>query len=147
MRLATILLNATLEMQLAFMNHFPLFALMLRAKDPWRLPGENLVFVTFCFIETFLEGGIYFNVKSFPQSLQPVLVVEVEESSLPVNSPCLMRNFILESAGPVFLHFLPVQYVVKLLPSRAVETHELPKSSSGPDYLLITILYGCCTAC
>ncbi|KAJ7280423.1 N-acetylglucosaminyl transferase component-domain-containing protein [Mycena rebaudengoi] len=40
MRVATILLNACLEMQLAFMNPFPLFALMLRAKDPWRLPGE-----------------------------------------------------------------------------------------------------------
>lgn len=26
-------------MQLAFMNHFPLFALVLRVKDPWRLPG------------------------------------------------------------------------------------------------------------
>ncbi|KAJ7487199.1 N-acetylglucosaminyl transferase component-domain-containing protein [Mycena galericulata] len=39
MRVGTILLNAGLETQLAFMNHFPLFALMLRAKDPWRLPG------------------------------------------------------------------------------------------------------------
>ncbi|KAJ7652257.1 N-acetylglucosaminyl transferase component-domain-containing protein, partial [Mycena rosella] len=27
--------------QLAFMNHFPLFALMLRAKDPRRLPGAS----------------------------------------------------------------------------------------------------------
>ncbi|KAJ7431963.1 N-acetylglucosaminyl transferase component-domain-containing protein [Mycena galericulata] len=39
MRMGTILLNEGLETQLAFMNHFPLFALMLRAKDPWRLPG------------------------------------------------------------------------------------------------------------
>ncbi|KAJ7575968.1 N-acetylglucosaminyl transferase component-domain-containing protein [Mycena floridula] len=39
MRLGTILIHACMETQLAFMNHFPLFALMLRAKDPWRLPG------------------------------------------------------------------------------------------------------------
>ncbi|KAJ7112892.1 N-acetylglucosaminyl transferase component-domain-containing protein [Mycena epipterygia] len=56
MRLGTILLNAALETQLAFMNHFPLFALMLRAKDPWRIPG-----------------GIYFAVEYAPG---PVLVVK-----------------------------------------------------------------------
>ncbi|PBK61009.1 Gpi1-domain-containing protein [Armillaria solidipes] len=39
LRLAIILVQACLETQLAFMNHFPLFALMLRVKDPWRLPG------------------------------------------------------------------------------------------------------------
>ncbi|KAF9075741.1 N-acetylglucosaminyl transferase component-domain-containing protein [Rhodocollybia butyracea] len=39
LRLATIVIQASLEMQLAFMNHFPLFALVLRVKDPWRLPG------------------------------------------------------------------------------------------------------------
>jgi phosphatidylinositol glycan class Q protein len=44
MRVATVLLNACLETQLAFMNHFPLFALMLRAKDPWRLPGASYPF-------------------------------------------------------------------------------------------------------
>ncbi|KAJ7805273.1 N-acetylglucosaminyl transferase component-domain-containing protein [Mycena leptocephala] len=41
LRLGTILMNAALDTQLAFMNHFPLFALMLRAKDPWRLPGSS----------------------------------------------------------------------------------------------------------
>ncbi|KAJ6539627.1 N-acetylglucosaminyl transferase component-domain-containing protein [Mycena capillaripes] len=56
LRLGTILLNAGLDTQLAFMNHFPLFALMLRAKDPWRLPG-----------------GIYFGVKYTPD---PVLIVK-----------------------------------------------------------------------
>ncbi|KIM72498.1 hypothetical protein PILCRDRAFT_81798, partial [Piloderma croceum F 1598] len=39
MRLFIILLYASMETLLAFMNHFPLFALVLRAKDPWRLPG------------------------------------------------------------------------------------------------------------
>ncbi|KAF7290513.1 N-acetylglucosaminyl transferase component gpi1 [Mycena indigotica] len=40
LRLISILVNAALETQLAFMNHFPLFALMLRVKDPWRIPYD-----------------------------------------------------------------------------------------------------------
>ncbi|KAJ3866137.1 N-acetylglucosaminyl transferase component-domain-containing protein, partial [Lentinula novae-zelandiae] len=39
LRLAMILTQASLEIQLAFMNHFPLFTLVLRLKDPWRIPG------------------------------------------------------------------------------------------------------------
>ncbi|KDN51679.1 hypothetical protein RSAG8_00226, partial [Rhizoctonia solani AG-8 WAC10335] len=38
-RLGIIGMQACLETILAFLNHFPLFALMLRAKDPARLPG------------------------------------------------------------------------------------------------------------
>ncbi|KAG5366698.1 Phosphatidylinositol N-acetylglucosaminyltransferase subunit GPI1 [Yarrowia sp. B02] len=38
-RLSIIILSAVLETILAFLNHFPLFALLLRAKDRKRLPG------------------------------------------------------------------------------------------------------------
>lgn len=38
-RMAIIMLKATLETLLACLNHFPLFALMLRVKDSKRLPG------------------------------------------------------------------------------------------------------------
>jgi phosphatidylinositol glycan class Q protein len=38
-RIAVIGLKAALEMGLACLNHFPLFAVMLRLKDPGRLPG------------------------------------------------------------------------------------------------------------
>jgi hypothetical protein len=38
-RIAVIGLKAALEMGLACLNHFPLFAVMLRIKDPGRLPG------------------------------------------------------------------------------------------------------------
>jgi len=47
-----ILTHATLETCLAFMNHFPLFAVMLRLKDPARLPG-----------------GIYFIMEGMPPKL------------------------------------------------------------------------------
>ncbi|XMA13917.1 hypothetical protein WAI453_006708 [Rhynchosporium graminicola] len=38
-RMAIISMKAALDTQLAFLNHFPLFALMLRIKDSQRLPG------------------------------------------------------------------------------------------------------------
>ncbi|KAB8532568.1 hypothetical protein FH972_025513 [Carpinus fangiana] len=38
-RMGIISLKAVLDTMLACLNHFPLFALMLRVKDPWRLPG------------------------------------------------------------------------------------------------------------
>ena len=38
-RMAIISLKAVLESILAFLNHFPIFALMLRIKDSQRLPG------------------------------------------------------------------------------------------------------------
>ncbi|KAG1155316.1 hypothetical protein G6F37_008650 [Rhizopus arrhizus] len=38
-RVAIIFLQAIMETVLAFFNHFPLFAIMLRIKDPRRLPG------------------------------------------------------------------------------------------------------------
>ncbi|KAH7889890.1 N-acetylglucosaminyl transferase component-domain-containing protein, partial [Phlebopus sp. FC_14] len=42
-RLSLIVLYATCESLLAFMNHFPLFKLLLRSKDPQRLPGKRHV--------------------------------------------------------------------------------------------------------
>lgn len=39
-RMAIIALKAVLDTLLACLNHFPLFALMLRLKDPQRLPGS-----------------------------------------------------------------------------------------------------------
>ncbi|KAI8328411.1 N-acetylglucosaminyl transferase component-domain-containing protein [Blakeslea trispora] len=38
-RVSVIFLQAVMETILAFFNHFPLFAIMLRLKDPHRLPG------------------------------------------------------------------------------------------------------------
>lgn len=44
-RLSLIGLYATGETLLAFMNHFPLFVLLLRVKDPLRLPGDAYLLV------------------------------------------------------------------------------------------------------
>lgn len=48
-RVVVICLKAALEISLACLNHFPLFALMLRVKDPGRLPGSFQVHRCRCF--------------------------------------------------------------------------------------------------
>ncbi|KAF8183644.1 N-acetylglucosaminyl transferase component-domain-containing protein [Pholiota molesta] len=61
LRLATLLVQASIETLLAFMHHFPLFALMLRGKDPQRLPG-----------------GIYFTLQNQPISLSAIFFQYIE---------------------------------------------------------------------
>jgi hypothetical protein len=41
-RVGIIFSQAIMETLLAFFNHFPLFAIMLRIKDPGRLPGKRI---------------------------------------------------------------------------------------------------------
>ncbi|CAO3646375.1 unnamed protein product [Mucor fragilis] len=53
-RVGVIFLQAIMETILAFFNHFPLFAIMLRIKDPHRLPG-GLQFEIFKHDEFLLE--------------------------------------------------------------------------------------------
>lgn len=63
-RMAIITFKATLDTCLAFLNHFPLFALMLKIKDSQRLPGG----VHFRLVESKQTSSI---VKS-PQSIKEV---------------------------------------------------------------------------
>lgn len=49
-RVAVISLKVALEIGLACLNHFPLFAMMLRVKDSRRLPGIYAPCVSSCFI-------------------------------------------------------------------------------------------------
>ncbi|KAJ8121732.1 hypothetical protein ONZ43_g1890 [Nemania bipapillata] len=46
-RMVIILLKAVFDTMLSCLNHFPLFALMLRAKDPRRLPGTHPTYASF----------------------------------------------------------------------------------------------------
>ncbi|KZT19039.1 Gpi1-domain-containing protein [Neolentinus lepideus HHB14362 ss-1] len=59
LQFCVILLRASLETFLVFMNHFPLFALMLRVKDPWRL-----------------SGGIYFDFLQPTDSCPPAMMIQ-----------------------------------------------------------------------
>jgi hypothetical protein len=62
---------------LAFMNHFPLFALVLRVKDPWRLPGSTSSLLMEQADDCWLTGGIYFLNSSTPFSTEPSLIAKV----------------------------------------------------------------------
>ncbi|PPQ93041.1 hypothetical protein CVT25_011911 [Psilocybe cyanescens] len=84
LRLATLLLQACIETLLAFMHHFPLFALMLRVKDPWRLPG-----------------GIYFKLHA-PQSMLN-MKVNTRSSAVPV--------YIVLENQPIPLSTIFFQYI------------------------------------
>ncbi|KAL0140639.1 N-acetylglucosaminyl transferase component-domain-containing protein [Mucor lusitanicus] len=62
-RVGVIFLQAIMETVLAFFNHFPLFAIMLRIKDPHRLPG-GLQFEIFQNDEFLLEHhGMWHRLK------------------------------------------------------------------------------------
>ncbi|KAI7907165.1 N-acetylglucosaminyl transferase component-domain-containing protein [Cokeromyces recurvatus] len=64
-RVGIIFLQAVMETILAFFNHFPLFAIMLRIKDPHRLPG-GLKFEIFKHDYFLLEHhNISYKVKQF----------------------------------------------------------------------------------
>lgn len=60
-RVVVILVQACLEIALAMLNHFPLFAVMLRVKDPKRLPGG----IRFTVIDK-TRATIYLLVQSVP---------------------------------------------------------------------------------
>ncbi|KAH8120284.1 Gpi1-domain-containing protein [Phellopilus nigrolimitatus] len=59
-RLAVIILQAGFEVALALLNHFPLFALTLRVKDPWRLPGG----ITFFSFRDPVSNRTYFTMQN-----------------------------------------------------------------------------------
>lgn len=56
-RMAIISLKAVFDTMLSCLNHFPLFALMLRVKDPRRLPGRSRVMSYAALFSTWLLTG------------------------------------------------------------------------------------------
>jgi phosphatidylinositol glycan class Q protein len=65
-RMIIISLKAALDTLLACLNHFPLFALMLRVKDSRRLPGKG--YARKVLIRLTSQGGICFALRVTPSS-------------------------------------------------------------------------------
>jgi hypothetical protein len=66
-RVGIIFSQAVMETLLAFFNHFPLFAIMLRIKDPGRLPGKHRLYSTLHYCDIYSQrffpaGGLTFDV-------------------------------------------------------------------------------------
>ena len=79
MRLGVLILQASMETLLALFNHFPLFALMLRVKDPWRLPGkpELLRVPSRDCLPREDTGGMFFLRIQVPESRHSLMIIEV----------------------------------------------------------------------
>lgn len=65
-RIAIIFLMAALDTLLACLNHFPLFALMLRIKDSRRLPGKTTLLSKSWMVNLTMAGGICFELRDTP---------------------------------------------------------------------------------
>jgi hypothetical protein len=74
MRSAVLATRTLLNVAIKLMNHFPLFALLLRTKDPRRLPGSYLQLHR-CGQINDRKGSTYFRVVS--NNGYPMLVLEV----------------------------------------------------------------------
>ncbi|KAF8436949.1 N-acetylglucosaminyl transferase component-domain-containing protein [Boletus edulis BED1] len=109
-RLGIIVLYASCETLLAFMNHFPLFALMLRSKDHQRLPGDTYLQVNHTAL------GCTVTVESHPL---PYAVVFAQYAGL-------WRR--------LARHYHPIRLGKRLLQGQVLDT--FPRASTGPplDY-------------
>lgn len=97
-RLSIITLSALLETALAFLNHFPLFALLLRAKDRKRLPG-----------------GIKFDVAETTGSETPPL----ELQNVPLGFSKIFYQYSLLS-DRIRFHYLSIRVIKRLLTGQFV---------------------------
>ena len=108
------MLHACLDILLAFMNHFPLFALTLRVKDPWRLPGTYSSVVSVSSVETHLSvlinpGGIYFTTSTAFRAKYPSLILMVGAPSRTLTFN--ISEILTESTRSAVVHLLPIQSV------------------------------------
>jgi len=83
MRIVAVVGDAAVELFVGLMNHFPLFALLLRIKDPRRLPGASCPLLSFLLnqqashihlIDAMIIGSVYFEID---ERAPEVLVLKV----------------------------------------------------------------------
>jgi hypothetical protein len=126
MRVSIILVYASLETALAFMNHFPLFALMLRVKDPQRSPGKC---DRDCSMYVLKEGsgGIYMRVEPSKDGDDVEVCLEVGRN---LSVQCLPDSVVQSHPLPLIVTFVQYgasplgcqqNYVSNTKDSRAVE--------------------------
>ena len=75
MRSAVVVTRSFLDIAIKLMNHFPLFALLLRIKDPRRLPGPYIQLHICGRVDNRGKGTTYFRVVR--DKGHPVLLLEV----------------------------------------------------------------------
>ncbi|KAL5495298.1 GPI1 [Sanghuangporus weigelae] len=111
-RLGVQALQAGIKIALALLNHFPLFALTLRIKDPWRLPG-----------------GIVF------RPYRPIRLNEQEPSFISQNSPITLSKIFGQYyalGAKLGTHYNPSRLIKELLKGNPLDP--IPPSSIRYSY-------------
>ncbi|KAK9449937.1 N-acetylglucosaminyl transferase component-domain-containing protein [Limtongia smithiae] len=103
-RLCIIVINAMLESTLALLNHFPLFAMMLRLKDSKRLPGG-------------LEFDVCEWTETQTESSQKAIYIQLRPVALPVRA--MFQQYLVLSKR-IQKHYLSERVVVLLLTGQFV---------------------------
>lgn len=118
-RLVIVFLHALMETVLAFMNHFPLFAVMLRLKDSARLPGG----LEFELCTTKGEAGEgYLRMRNNPLHLAGIFFAQYVIIFLSLcstiaryGSPVLIKTNSLKLSRRLASHYSPVYLLGRLL--------------------------------
>ncbi|KAK0713115.1 N-acetylglucosaminyl transferase component-domain-containing protein [Lasiosphaeria miniovina] len=109
-RMAIILLKAVFDTMLSCLNHFPLFALMLRVKDPGRLPGG----IRFELRDTQDLGLLDENVSKQSSSTSVIYL-----KSIPLNFKAMFHQY-FQMGNRIRKHYLSPRVVLCLLTGKFV---------------------------
>jgi phosphatidylinositol glycan class Q protein len=110
-RMAIIMLKASLDTMLACLNHFPLFALMLRVKDSKRLPG-GIMFE----LKDTAEVSKHFR-HTLPQSSATVAYIHLKSTPLPLGA---MFKQYSQLGSRLKRHYVSARVILCLFTGKAV---------------------------
>lgn len=125
-RMATIIIEISIESVIALLNHFPLFALLLRLKDPRRIPGGISIQP--------IEGSVMrFELKNKPLSVgfmfKPYLALIRQMKDIYFSAKTLKQVLLGE---PLAMHRNNLyQVLYSSLPSKPIEIATLYDKLSG----------------
>ncbi|KAI0657593.1 N-acetylglucosaminyl transferase component-domain-containing protein [Cubamyces menziesii] len=155
-RLAVMMIHAVLDTATALLNHFPLFALLLRAKDPLRLPGTSSVATPICpshDLDTPIAGGVCVqrsrkgplvltvsarSLDSLTPSRCPPTTLCAQSQPAPLSS--IFRHY-AHLAGRLTTHYHPLRLLRQLasgrlmtpIPRSAIRYNMIPVQQRKPD--------------
>jgi phosphatidylinositol glycan class Q protein len=110
-RMAIIVLKASLDTMLACLNHFPLFALMLRVKDSKRLPG-GIMFE----LKDTAEVSKHFR-QTLPQTNDTVAYIHLKSTPLPLGA---MFKQYSQLGSRLKRHYVSARVILCLFTGKAV---------------------------
>ncbi|KKA27017.1 hypothetical protein TD95_000534 [Thielaviopsis punctulata] len=114
-RMVIISLKAVFDSLLSCLNHFPLFAIMLRIKDPKRLPGG--IRFELCDIKDYYPDGSSVNVGSDTDTFTPTSIIYLQP--VPLSFREMFQQY-FHMAQRIRKHYLSLSVLLCLLTGRFV---------------------------